>query len=113
MANLSVVILDPYTSQPLKGVTVEAHDISDGSFISTAITNDYGVAEFSLSVDASFHARTVNTPPLYQVVIPVLPGLGPFEYDHLVDAQWAAKVAAGEGTEGQTFVALKFSAIKT
>lgn len=29
--------------------------------------------------------------------------MGPFEFDHLVDKQWAAEVSAGRGTEGQTF----------
>ena len=103
MANYQVAVLDPWTSQPLHNVTVEARSIATGASLGTAITNDYGVAEFDLAENASFHARTANTPPLYQTVVGPSGGMGPFEYDYLVDTNWATEVAAGRGAEGQTF----------
>src|SRR3972149_2259422 len=103
MANYQAAVLDPWTSQPLHNITVEARSIATGGSLGTAITNDYGVAEFDLAENASFHARTANTPPLYQTVVGPGGGMGPFEYDYLVDTNWATEVAAGRGTEGQTF----------
>jgi hypothetical protein len=102
VADRKVCILDPHTSQPLKGIVVEARAASDGSFISTARTNDQGIASFSLTVAATFHARTANTPPLYQIVIPIDQSWGPFWFNYLVDPAWAAIVASGEGSEGQS-----------
>lgn len=102
MATRDVAVLDPHSSQPLKGIVVEARAASDGSFIKTARTNDQGIASFSLTVAATFHARTANTPPLYQIVIPIDQSWGPFWFNYLVDPAWAAIVASGEGSEGQS-----------
>lgn len=101
MAVLRIAILDLYSSRALHGVTVEAKSAADGSFLGTAITDDYGVAEFSIAEAATFHARTVNQPVYQTVYYPS--GLGPFWYDYLIDANWATEVAAGRGTEGQEF----------
>ncbi len=83
---------------------VEAHALSTGLIIDLQKTDTKGAASFSVSEAASFHARVSNKPTIYQVVEPAGGiGSGPFLYDSLVDPNWAAIVAAGGGTEGQTF----------
>lgn len=103
MATTYVIILDPHTSEPQAFVDVEARDATDGSIVDLQQTNEYGVAEFDgLTAPVSFHARAGGIPPLYQVELPSS-GSGPFGYDYLIDTNWATVVAAGDGTEGQSF----------
>src|SRR3990167_3281924 len=102
-----VAVLDPANSRPQIHVTVEARNATTGLSLGLAETNIYGIATFVLPVNTvTFHARTPNRPPLYQVVTAgnlAERGMGPFMWDYLVDANWAAEVAAGRGTEGQVF----------
>lgn len=103
MANdFTVIVLDRFTSEPKAYVTVEARDADTGLAIELQQTDIHGVASFAnlATNNVSFHARVSD--PLYQVSVPHA-GLGPFGYDYLIDANWATVVAAGGGTEGQSF----------
>ncbi|MCH8065870.1 MAG: hypothetical protein IIC90_08615, partial [Chloroflexi bacterium] len=103
MTQIRVVILDPHTSEPQVNVAVEARNASTGATIALETTNVHGVATFDIAVAATFHARTQNRPPLYQVVLGDGLNVGPYMWDYLVDKNWAAEVTAGRGTEGQVF----------
>ncbi len=98
MPEYNVVILDPHTSEPQSNVDVEARKQSDGTIIDVQTTNIYGVATFTLTDDATFHARTWDTPPLYQVTVPGV-GFG-FCYDYMVDCNWTGTEGASVPTGG-------------
>ena len=114
MPEVKVIVLDPHTQEPQRSIDVEARDITDGTIVALERTDAFGVATFDIAVDASFHARVQNKPPLVTVALggSSVVGAGPFGFDYLIDPAWAAEVTAGRGTEGMTFTTFHGSTFK-
>jgi hypothetical protein len=112
MLEVFVVILDPWTSEPQSNVDVEARKQSDGTIIAVETTNVHGVATFTaLSDDATFHARTWDTPPLYQVTHGGRGGL--VNVDYVVDSGGRGTHTALFGASGALEAAIATGADRT